>query len=338
MMDRASSPLRPRVVLVNLGTPSAPTGAAVREFLREFLSDPLVVDWPAWIWRPILKGIVLRKRPKRVAKLYRQIWWEQCSPLEVETEAIRGALASLLPAFEVLTAYRYGARSLERVLPADLAPEPIWVVPLFPQRTSSSSGTIAAEVDRLRRARSLDLRICEIPPDDPGYVEAVADRVRETLAGQGVDRLLFSFHGIPRRYDRRERGRYQDDCGSTTAAVLARLGWPAERAILCYQSRFGPERWLGPATAQLLQALPRRGQNRVAVVTPGFLTEGLETLEEIGRLGRSRFLAAGGERFLRIPSVAAHPAFLRSLADLVETRHRAAEPQPERFRNDTKTF
>ncbi|MCA9730079.1 MAG: ferrochelatase, partial [Candidatus Eisenbacteria bacterium] len=126
--------------------------------------------------------------------------------------------------------------------------------------------------------------------------------------------LLFSYHGIPARYDRREGGLYQQDCQRTTQAVLDALAWPAELATLCYQSRFGPERWLGPATAQRLQQLPREGVRTLAVVTPGFLTEGLETVEEIGRLGRAQFLGAGGETFVRVPSVAAHPAFLDSLA------------------------
>jgi ferrochelatase len=304
------------VVLANLGTPSAPTEAAVREFLREFLADPLVVDWPSWIWKPILERIVLRKRPSRVAELYREIWWPEGSPLEVETERIRARLSESTE-HEVAVAYRYGDRSLSRILLRDARAIPTAVIPLFPQRTSSSSGSIVHEVERFR-GRSVDVDALEIAPDDPGYIGALADRAREAMAGRAVEHLLVSFHGIPVRYDRRERGRYAADCERTTRALLRALGWDPGRATLCYQSRFGPERWLGPATADLLRGLPARGIRRVAVITPGFLTEGLETLEEIGRLGRSQLLGAGGEELVRIPAVADHPAFVAGLLRLVE--------------------
>jgi ferrochelatase len=295
------------VLLVNLGTTRAPEPAAVREFLAEFLSDPDVVDYPGWLWRPILSRI-LRSRPEKVAELYRTIWTEEGSPLVSGTELIAAILASLVPG-GVSAAYRYGAPSLrERAAAA----APVVLVPLFPQRTCSTTGSIERAVEGLS-----GVEIRRIAPDDPGYVEAMADRFRETAGAEMPEHLLVSFHGIPVRYDRRERGLYRADCERTFRALLKSIGWPEERATLAYQSRFGPEPWLKPATASVFSRLGRSGVKSLAVATPGFLTEGLETLEEIGIRGREAFLSAGGERFLRVPAVEAHPRFVASLAALV---------------------
>lgn len=360
------------VVLVNLGTPEAPTHSAVATFLHEFLSDAKVVDWPAWIWQPVLGGIILRVRPRRVARLYQEIWGEDGSPLEAGTKRTARALQDRMGAStEVRWAYRYGREALAQQLPRwvddsargnrieESVDGRIVVVPLFPQRTGSSSGTIVAEARRLAEGTSWGhrLEIRELAPDDLGYIEALAQRTLAVLSpletrrvtseqagmsdqpvvsgqadaslsearrlrGDEVDHLLLSFHGIPLRYDRNERGIYQSDCERTVSALLARLGWPREKATLCYQSRFGPERWLGPATARLLRTLPRRGVRKIAIATPGFVTEGLETLEEIGRLGRSQFLSAGGESFIRIPAVGDHEAFVTGLTGLIRSEVR----------------
>ena len=164
-----------------------------------------------------------------------------------------------------------------------------------------------------------------LAPDDAGFIEAQAARCEEafTACGARPEHLVVSFHGIPARYDRREKGRYQADCRRTHDALLARLGWDPARATLAYQSRFGPERWLGPATAGTLVELPRRGVRSVAVVTPGFLTEGLETIEEIGGQGAESFRHAGGVAFVRVPAVSDHAAFVGALAARFE-RARAA--------------
>jgi len=310
------------LVLANLGTPRAPTADAVREFLVEFLSDPLVVDYPAWFWRPVLTKLVLRSRPARVAEAYRSIWRPAGSPLEDDTLRIVAAAGGRLRgARDVVAAYRYGERSLARVVAerAAAGDDDIAVVPLFPQRTSSSSGSIVEEARRIARERGLGgrLRVVELPPDAPGYVEALADRVRAACDGADVEHLLVSYHGIPVRYDRREGGIYRRDCRATTDALLARLGWPAERASHAYQSRFGPEPWIGPATAERIAELGRAGVRRLAVVTPGFVTDGLETLEEIGIRGRETFEEAGGERLVAVPAVADHPRLADELAGLM---------------------
>ena len=298
------------IVLVNLGTPEAPEVGAVRAFLEEFLSDPMVVDYPEWLWRPVLARI-LRSRAERVANLYRMVWTDEGSPLTVGTRRIAEALTSATGT-DVTFAFRYGQPSqplLTRTLAANGRST---IVPLFPQRTGSSSGTIEAAVGDRARIRA-------IAPDDPGYIAALADRWAQTVGDAPPEHLVVSFHSIPVRYDRAERGRYRRDCETTFRALLAATGWPADKATLSYQSRFGPEPWIGPKTAAVLRQLPLAGIKSVAIATPGFLTEGLETLEEIGIRGKRAFLDAGGERFCRIPCVEAHPAFVSSLADaLVE--------------------
>jgi protoporphyrin/coproporphyrin ferrochelatase len=297
------------VVLVNLGTTEAPEPEAVRRFLAEFLSDPMVVDYPRRLWKPILARI-LRSRPERVAEQYRSIWHEDGSPLESGTRRIATALSELLgEETAVSVAYRYGEPSLASALEAGGGV----VIPLFPQRTGSTTGTIEAVVGDRAAVRF-------IMPDDSGYIEAQADLFEGAVAESPPEHFVVSFHGIPVRYDRAEGRRYRGDCEATFGALLKRLDWPKKMATLSYQSRFGPEPWIGPRTARVLAQLGRYGIRAVAVATPGFVTEGLETAEEIGIRGKTTFLDAGGERFQRIPCVEHHPAFVASLAKLVRER------------------
>lgn len=316
--------MRPHIVIANLGTPTAPTEAAVREFLGEFLSDPEVVDWPGWIWKPILRGIVLRRRPARVAHQYQSIWTDAGSPLRAETERIVAALAARAAGrFGVSSAYRYGEPSFETTLRriARDGSGPVVVTPLFPQRTGSTTGTAWRRARDAATIAGLESRVVErlIDPCDSGYVDAMAARWHEALAraGQPPDHVVISFHGIPVRYDRNEGHTYTRDCEATTACLLKAIDWPRTRATLAYQSKFGPERWLEPSTALVLEHLPRSGVRRVAVFTPGFLTDGLETIEEIGIRGRATFLEAGGEMLIHVAAVADHPRLIDSLVRVV---------------------
>ena len=311
------------VIPINLGTPREPSAEAVRTFLAEFLSDPAVVDFPAWLWRPILHGIILKSRPRRVADLYREIWTVEGSPLEVGTRRIAARLGELLdPHTEVRWAYRYGRPSLASCLQEGRGFEgaEVVILPLYAQRTSSTTGTVVDEARAVanRLGFADRLRVALLAPEDRGYVEANAACLLAALQGESWEpqHLLLSFHGIPARYDRREGEQYSRDCARTAEAIIKNLGWEPERATLCYQSKFGPERWLTPATADLLERLPAKGVRRLAVMTPGFLTEGLETIEEIGIRGRESFLAAGGTHFLRVPTTSDHPAILESLVRL----------------------
>ncbi len=312
------------VVLLNLGTPSAPTPAAVRAFLEEFLLDPAVVDLPRWFWAPFLRRVILPRRAVRSAGLYRSIWSEQGAPLDVGTRRMTAALAARLGGgWTVVHAHRYGAPSLPAAFARAVASGcgRVVVAPLFPQRTRSTTGGMIAFAERCAREVGLTGRMVAATPapDAPGYISALAARVGEACAGapRPPEHLLVSFHGTPTRCDRREGGLYRADCAATTRALLAAAGWPEAQATLAYQSRFGPEPWLAPATLDMLRELPRKGVKRVAVVTPGFLTEGLETLEEIGVRGRAAFLDAGGEDFERVRAVEDHPAMIEALAGLV---------------------
>lgn len=310
-------------MLVNLGTPREPTTASVREFLDEFLSDTAVVDLPRWIWQPILRGIVLRKRPARVAEQYGSIWSTGGSPLRVGTEQIvAGVRERAAGRFGVSAAYRYGEPSLDSVMQtlAGDGTGSVIVSPLFPHRTDATTGTAFRRAREAAELAGIADRLVErlLHPADPGYIAAMAAQWRRAVAtaNHDLEHLIVSFHGIPVRYDRREGQTYTSDCQATTRAFLDAIHWPTDRATLAYQSKFGPEPWLKPATATLLEELPRRGVRRVAVITPGFLTEGLETIEEIGIRGRDSFLEAGGTHFLRVGSVEAESEFLDALTAL----------------------
>ena len=315
---------RPHLLLVNLGTPDAPTPESVRAFLSEFLSDPAVVDLPRWIWRPILDKIVLRSRPDRVAEAYGLVWTEAGSPLRVATERMVEAVrARANGAFTVSSAYRYGEPSLHSEMHR-IALEnegPVIVVPLFPHRTDATTGTAFWRAREAAESAGIGHRYREalITPADDGYIAALAARWRETLNASDAqpEHLVLSFHGIPARYDRRERRQYTRDCEETAAALLVTIDWPTSNATIAYQSKFGPEPWLTPATAKVIEDLARGGTRRLAVATPGFLTHGLETLEEIGIRGRDSFLAAGGEELMLVGTVEDHPSMIDSLVRLV---------------------
>jgi len=314
---------RPHLLLVNLGTPDAPTAESVRRFLDEFLSDPDVIDFPRWFWQPILQGIILRTRPRKVAEAYASIWTPEGSPLRASTERIVARLrADSNDRFTVSAAYRYGEPSIgsEKARLKVEGVQRVIVVPLFPQRTSSTTGTAFRRSFEAASQMDLDFPVINrvIPATDPGYIQAQADRFFEAIADEPAppDHIVISYHGIPKRYDRNERRSYSSDCCHTTTALLEAIKWPVERSTLTFQSKFGPEKWLTPATDAVLEELPKKGVKSVAVITPGFVTDGLETIEEIGDRGRESFMHAGGERFIRVSAVDEHPAFLQSLARL----------------------
>lgn len=321
---------RRTVLVVNLGTPRSATADEVAAFLREFLGDPFVVDYPAWLWRPLLERVILRTRPERVAAMYRSIAGEGVLPLARGTIAIAEALGRELGAsFHVRPAYRYGRPAVAtEIVQALRDSEEVLVLPLFPQRTSSSSETIVdvARAAATRHDAGRRVRLVRLEPTAPGYIDALAERVSRAQAEEAFDHLVVSFHGVPRRYDRREGGRYTADCSATFAALVSAARLPPGRATLSFQSRFGPEPWTTPSTFATLRSLARAGTRSVAVVMPGFLTEGLETLEEIAVRGRETFLKAGGSRFRALPALEAAPALIAALASSVRnTLSRAPE-------------
>jgi ferrochelatase len=310
------------VLLVNIGTPEAPTPAAVRRYLAEFLSDPRVVEIPPLLWQPILHGVVLRTRPARSAHGYRLIWDEarNLSPLRAITQDQAAALAASLPEeVTVAHAMRYGTPRIGDQLQALQAEgcERILLAPLFPQY---SGATTASVVDAAGRAlggmrRQPTMRTLPAYFDAPAYIAALAGDIAAGLAGLDFtpEAIIASFHGIPARTVALGDP-YRDQCLETARLLSEALGRPL---VIGFQSRFGRAKWLQPSTAELLAGLPGQGTTKVAVVAPGFAADCLETLEELAIRGRGQFLAAGGKAFAYLPCLDARPAGAVMLRQLV---------------------
>ncbi|HEY8064748.1 MAG TPA: ferrochelatase [Methylosinus sp.] len=299
----------PRIglLLVNLGTPKGSDYWSVRRFLREFLSDRRVVDLPPLLWRPILEAFVLTFRPRRSARAYRSVWNVERDegPLKTITRAQAEKLAPRIDGVVVDFAMRYAGPSIGDEIDALRAEgcERILLFPLYPQYAASTTASVVDEAARaLARLREQPtLRI--VPPfyDDAAYIDALADSTRAQLAALDFtpEVLIASFHGLPQaQIDRGDP--YRRHCEATHDLLRAKLGMSSEHLRLAFQSRFGRTQWTGPYTANVLQELAQSGVKRVAVLTPGFVADCLETLEEIGVELRHSFLAAGGEKFARL--------------------------------------
>jgi protoporphyrin/coproporphyrin ferrochelatase len=307
------------VLLVNLGSPAAPTAEAVRDFLGEFLSDRRVVTLPPLLWQPILRGLVLPRRAPRVAELYRRVWTPEGSPLVVIGARQAAALqARLGAAWVVRLAMRYGQPSLAEGLDALRAAgcARIVLLPLFPQQAEATTGSARAAARAALARHAPEVTLLDVPsyPVEPLYVQAVAERCLAAAAGRDIGHYVFSFHGLPVRQALGEP--YAAECEATARAVATALRLPAERWSLAWQSRFGPVEWLRPYADEVVPALAARCP-RVLVACPGFLADCLETLDEIGHVLAQRFRAAGGEELVLAPCANEHPALMGALAGLV---------------------
>jgi ferrochelatase len=311
------------VILLQVGTPDAPTTGALRRYLREFLSDRRVVDLPRAVWWPVLHLIVLRTRPRRSARLYQKVWTPEGSPLRVITRAQAAALEQRLAGavrgtrIRVVTGMRYGRPSIAEAL-TELSREGvsrILAFPMYPQYASATTGSGLQQLFEDVRDRRVVPSVRVVPPyyDDPGYIAALARVAREALATlpDRPTRLLLSFHGLPKRYA--DLGDpYPDQCRATAELLVSSLGMAADSVTVVYQSRGDREEWLQPYTDTTLEALGRTGA-RVAVMCPGFTADCLETLEEIRLRGREQFHSAGGRDYLAIPCLNEHPAWLEAM-------------------------
>ena len=316
---------RTGILLVNLGTPEAPTPAALRSYLKEFLSDPRVVEIPKPLWWMILNGIVLNTRPKKSARKYATIWTAEGSPLKVHTEKqlklLKGWLGERIKSpVKLEYGMRYGlpsvAEGLDKLRSSGC--DRILILPLYPQYAASSTGTaIDAIAKYLARVRNQPaLRTIKHFHDHPAYINALAANIRDYWQREGrPDVLVMSFHGLP-RYTLDKGDPYHCECQKTGRLLVERLGLDKEQYRLTFQSRFGKAEWLKPYTDKTLEELGKAGVERVDVICPGFVADCLETLEEIAQEGRDSFINAGGKSFHYIPALNESAAGIQALGTI----------------------
>lgn len=314
------------VLLVNLGTPDTPDAPALRRYLAEFLTDPRVIETPAWLWRPILHGIVLRRRPQRSARAYRKIWGEDDSPLRAiskrQARAVQEELRRRCAGpVHVALGMRYGKPSIRAGLEelGRLGVRRLLLFPLYPQYSATTTAsTFDAAAAALKRRRWLpELRMVLHYHDHPAYIDALAVSIRERERETGpCERLLFSFHGIPRHYFL-AGDPYHCECHKTARRVAEQLGLAEDDWAVSFQSRFGPRRWLKPYTSALLRKWAKAGIRRVRVVCPGFAADCLETLEEIRMQAHEVFVKAGGTQLDYVPALNDGAGHVQALARIV---------------------
>jgi len=315
------------VLLVNLGTPDATDYKSMRRYLREFLSDKRVIEWSRLFWYPILYGIVLNTRPGKVGKAYDTIWNRDLdeSYLRTYTRNQSDQLSLALkghPSIMVDWAMRYGQPSIADKLTAlkDAGCERILLFPLYPQYAASTTATVNDKAFETLMAMRWQPALRTVPPyhDDPAYIEAIAGSIQSHLAGLDwePERVLASFHGIPQSYFQKGDP-YHCHCMKTTRLVREYLGWDKDRLMTTFQSRFGPEEWLQPYTDKTLEKLAQEGMKRIAVINPGFVSDCLETLEEIAVEAGETFHANGGEHFAHIPCLNDSPSGMRVIEAVV---------------------
>jgi protoporphyrin/coproporphyrin ferrochelatase len=320
------TPARTGILLINLGTPDAPTTQAVRPYLKEFLGDPRVVEIPRAIWWLILNGIILNTRPKKSAAKYATIWMPEGSPLRVHTEKqtalLQGFLGERTKApFVVDYAMRYGNPSIASVLRKlrEQNCQRILVVPMYPQYAASSSGTafdiVFAEIQRMRNTPAL--RTIKNFHDHPGYIKALANNINDYWMKNGrPEKLVMSFHGLP-QFSLDKGDPYHCECHKTGRLLAQELGLKPGQYFLSFQSRFGKAEWLKPYTTATLKELGKQKTKRVDVVCPGFVADCLETLEEIAMEGKEDFQHAGGGEYHYIPCLNERNDWMHALTDLV---------------------
>lgn len=313
------------ILLAQLGTPDAPTTAAVRRYLAQFLADRRVVDLNPLIWKPLLYGIILRTRPSKSAELYRKVWTGEGSPLLVITRAQAAGLHERLQrtfpdaALRVEVAMRYGNPSTPAAVArlCDWGAERILLFPMYPQYSAATTGSTYDETFASLSRRRFVPALRVVPPyfDDHRYIDALGRTTQESLrlADARPDLVVVSFHGIPERYAKLGDP-YPQHCEATARALAGRMGWREDEYLVTYQSRFGKEPWLQPYTDVTFLELGARGIRRIAVVTPGFPTDCLETIDEIGNLGAEQFRHGGGESLHRVECLNDSDAWLDAMA------------------------
>lgn len=315
------------VLLVNLGSPDAPTPEAVKPYLDEFLMDKYVIDFPYLLRAFLVRGIILRKRPEESAHAYKKIWWKEGSPLIVLSERMHKKVAAMVDV-PVALAMRYGSMTIEKGLQELHAQgvTEVLLLPLYPQYAMASTLTIEVLAEEIRKKKFPHMKLTNFPAfyDRPDFIEVLAQSIQKHLEGFEYDQLVFSYHGIPERHVRKadktrshqkfvtnemccEPGTpeaefcYRTHCYETTRQVVEKLGIPKDKYCQTFQSRLAGDKWLEPYTDVEIDNMPAKGIKKIAVVTPAFVTDCLETLEEIAIRAKEDFKANGGEDFLAIP-------------------------------------
>lgn len=310
------------VLLANLGTPEAPTPEAIKPYLRQFLSDPRVVDLPKWRWLPILNFLILPPRSKRVAENYKSVWTDQGSPLLAITKQQQQALQQYFIEQQldvcIEIGMSYGNPSIESAVQklTDLKVEQIIVLPLYPQYSSTTTASVFdAFANGLKQQRHI------VPFDfihsyhlDEDYIEALVQSIQTNWKKDEF--LLFSYHGIPLSYEQKG-DYYREHCRQTTLAVVDKLGLSENQWNMTFQSRFGKEEWLQPYTDQFMQNAAKNGISKMTVICPGFSVDCLETIEEIDEENREYFLENGGQSYKYIPALNAESAHIKMMAKLI---------------------
>lgn len=322
------------VLLVNLGTPEEPTSPAVRRFLKQFLSDPRVIEYPRWLWWLVLNGVILRIRPSRSAAAYRKIWADEGSPLMIFSKAVAEAIQNDLGIRRpgsacVELAMSYGEPSIDAAIDRLIArgARRLLVLPMYPQYSGTTTASVIDAVARkLNRLRWIpETRFINQYHDEPGYIAALAASIREFWKKKGRGTMLmFSFHGVPRQ-TLLDGDPYHCQCQKTARLVAEALELGDDEWLLSFQSRVGREEWLRPYTDETIATLGKQGISRLDVVCPGFSADCLETLEEIAIQNAELFIESGGESLHYIPALNAREDHVSFLTDLVE-KHLAGWP------------
>tara|TARA_R110002153_G_scaffold271355_1_gene438596 strand:- start:3200 stop:4282 length:1083 start_codon:yes stop_codon:yes gene_type:complete len=316
------------VLVTNLGTPDAPKKAELRRYLKEFLSDPRVVEIPRLLWWMILNLVILNIRPKRSAKAYSTVWTERGSPLMFHTQDQANALRNKLQQqygdnIVVEFAMRYGSPSVDSVVDKMLQQgvRKLVVLPLYPQYcASTTASTFDAIAQSFSKRRWIpELRFVTHYHDNPDYIKAVATKIQDYWDQHGrADKLIFSYHGIPKRY-LLNGDPYHCECLKTSRLIAVALGLKDSEHFTSFQSRFGREEWLKPYTDDSLKTFAGQGIKSVQIVCPGFSADCLETIEEIGEENRDYFLEAGGERYEYIAALNADKEHIQALTKILES-------------------
>ena len=329
------------VLLVNLGSPESPEPKDVKKYLGEFLMDERVIDVPLWARTLLVKGIILNTRPKQSAKAYKKIWWEDGSPLIVLSEQLQDQVQNHTD-LPIALAMRYGSMTIKKGLQelVDKGVDEVFLIPLYPQFAMATTETILVLAEEVRQANFPNLKIDSLPAfyNKPDYIKVLAESVKGHLEGKDYEHLLFSYHGVPERHIRKSditNGHckidgsccetaskahefcYRHQCKEVTRLVGEYLGLEENTFSTSFQSRLGFDPWLQPYTDRTIERLGKKGIKKMAIVTPAFVSDCLETLEEIAMEGEEIFHEVGGKEFTTIPCLNTDASWVKLLADWI---------------------